>query len=213
MKFGELLRLLEGRSWFDLASVVQLSDQSRSGLVAQLHRWSKAGKLISLRRGMYALSEEYRRSPIYSVQLANEIHSPSYLSTHWALGFYGLIPEKTVTYTSVTSRNPKTFSNDFGTFSYRHVKPSFFFGYRQVEMDGANVWVAEPEKALLDLWHLESGAWTKPRLMEMRFQNMEGIDLDRLTKFSERFRSPRLMQTVRNWNTLVVEEQRGTVEL
>ncbi|MEA2069277.1 MAG: hypothetical protein U9P12_08760 [Verrucomicrobiota bacterium] len=213
MKFGNLLTLLGGQSWFDLASAAQLSGQSGPGLVAQLHRWCKAGKLIPLRRGMYALSEEYRRTPVHSAQLANEIYSPSYLSTYWALGFYGLIPEKTVAYTSVTPRTPKTFVNDFGTFAYRHVKPDFFFGYHRVEIDEAAVLLADPEKALLDLWHLEPGAWTPARLLEMRFQNMELVDPNRLVDFAERFRSPRLKETVCKWNELAVEGHRGTVEL
>ena len=213
MKFGDLLTLLGGQAWFDLATASQLSGQSGSGLVAQLHRWSKAGKLISLRRGMYALSEEYRRTPIHSVSLANEIHSPSYLSTHWALSFYGLIPEKTVAYTSITTRSPKTFANDFGTFSYRHIKPDFFFGYRRIEIGGVGVLLAEPEKVLLDLWHLEAGRWNESRLVEMRFQNMELVDSDRLLDFACRFRSPRLLEPVENWKRLALEEQRGVVEL
>ncbi len=213
MKFGNLLTLLGGQGWFDLATASQLSGQTGPGLVAQLHRWSKAGKLIPLRRGMYALSEEYRRTSIHPAQLANEIHSPSYLSTHWVLGFYGLIPEKTVTYTSVTTRSPKIFANDFGTFAYRHVKPDFFFGYHRVEIDGVSVVLAEPEKALLDLWHLESGMWDESRLLEMRFQNMELVDPDRLLDFACRFRSPRLLEPVENWKRLAVEEHRGTVEL
>ncbi len=213
MRFENLLTLLEGRAWFDLASAAQLSGQTGSGLVAQLHRWCKVGKLVPLRRGMYALSEAYRRVPISPAQLANEIYSPSYLSTYWALGFHGLIPEKTVAYTSVTSRTPKTFANDFGTFTYRHVKPDFFFGYRRVEIDGVAVLLAEPEKALLDLWHLEPGEWTSARLAEMRFQNMEMVDSNRLEEFAGRFGSPRLMEALRCWHGVVAEEQQGTVEL
>lgn len=213
MRFENLLTLLGGQGWFDLASAAQLSGQTGPGLVAQLHRWCKAGKLIPLRRGMYALSEEYRRTPVQPAQLANEIYTPSYLSTYWALGFYGLIPEKTVAYTSVTARSPKTFSNDFGTFAYRHVKPDFFIGYGRVEIDGAAALLAGPEKALLDLWHLEPGAWSPARLLEMRFQNMELVDPNRLADFAERFRSPRLLEAVRNWNGLAVDEHRGTVEL
>jgi predicted transcriptional regulator of viral defense system len=213
MKFEELLTLLGGQGWFDLASAVQLSGQPGPGLVAQLHRWSKAGKLVPLRRGMYAFSEKYRRKRINVAQLANEIHAPSYLGLHWALGFYGLIPEKAVAFTSVTSRGPKTFSNAFGVFAYRHVKPTVFFGYRRVVIDGAPVLLADPEKALLDLWHLEPGAWNRARLSEMRFQNMEHVDPDRLADFAARFRSPRLMEAVRIWSELADEESKGMVEL
>ena len=162
---------------------------------------------------MYALSEEYRRTAINPAQLANEIHTPSYLSTYWALSFHGLIPEKTVAYTSVTTRSPKTFSNQFGAFVYRHVKPDFFFGYARTQINGTPVVLAKPEKALLDLWHLESGSWSETRLLGMRFQNMEMVNSKRLAEFAERFRSPRLLKTLRIWIELASEERRGTVEL
>jgi hypothetical protein len=213
MKFDDLLMLLDDKGWFDLATAVQLSGQPRAELLVQLHRWSKAGKVASLRRGMYALAPPYRRSQIKPAQLANEIYAPSYLSTYWALGFYALIPEKVVAYTSITSRAPKTFMNDFGAFSYRHVKPAFFFGYRRLEIDGASILLAEPEKALLDLWHLEAGMWNPARFSEMRFQNMELVDPLRLADVAARFRSPRLQEAVGAWSQWVAQEQAGTVEL
>jgi len=213
MQFNELLELLGEKGCFDLASAAQLSGLPVKKWVVQAHRWRKAGKLISLRRGMYAFSEKYRRVKINPSQLANQIYTPSYLSTHWALGFYGLIPEKVVTYTSITSRVPKTFSNEFGTFSYRHIKPGAFFGYHRMSMDGTTVLLAEPEKALLDLWHLERGVWDPVRMAEMRFQNMELIQPKKLVQYTARFASPRLRKAVRVWMDLKQEQPQGTVEL
>jgi predicted transcriptional regulator of viral defense system len=213
MKFDELLTLMDGQGWFDLATVVQLSGHPASGLVAQLHRWIKAGRLVSLRRGMYAFAEKYRRTPIHATQLANRIYAPSYLSIHWALGFYGLIPEKVVAYTSVTSRVPKNFTNDFGVFTYRHLKPSVFFGYRRVLIDGAPVLLAEPEKALLDFLYLEPGSWGRERLLGMRFQNMELVKAKRLAEYADRFGSPRVTAGVSIWCALASDEKKGTVEL
>ncbi len=213
MKFGDLLSLVGSQSWFDLASLVQLSGDTGGKLGGQLHRWCKNGKLIPLRRGMYAFSSQYRRKEINAAQLANQLYAPSYLSTHWALGFYGLIPEKTVTFTSVTARVPRAFDNPFGVFSYRHVKPTAFFGYRRVILNHAEVLMAEPEKALLDFWHLESGLWHRDRMVEMRFQNVEIVDVDKLADYVERFTSPRLKIAVGVWIERTQAEQKGTVLL
>ena len=67
MKFDDLLRLVGTQSWFDLASGVQLSEDIRQTARVQLHRWCKAGKLIPLRRGMYAL-------PRFAEELVFSLH-------------------------------------------------------------------------------------------------------------------------------------------
>ncbi len=45
-----------------------------------------------------------------------------------------------------------------GRFSFRHVKPGLLFGCRRVDLGaGQHAFVAEPEKALLDIVHLQPG--------------------------------------------------------
>lgn len=213
MKYPDLLGKLSGRSFFDLAAVVQLTEERRATIQMQLSRWCGNGKLIRLRRGMYAFPRPYVSRAANPAEIANHLYVPSYLSAHWALGYYGLVPEGAVTYTSVSSRVTRAFENPFGTFTYRQVKPSAFFGYRPVRMDDATVLVAEPEKALLDLWYLEKGAWTRDRLREMRFQNMELVDQGRLQSYAGRFASPRILRTTSEWLSLRHVETRGIVLL
>jgi hypothetical protein len=213
MKYEDLLNKLGNHAFFDLATVVQLTDERRETVQVQLYRWCKNRKLLPLRRKMYALPEPYVSRPINPAELANHLYRPSYLSTHWALGYYGLIPERVVTHTSISSRVTRTFENDFGVFHYRHIKASAFFGYRSVRIDDRKVLIAEPEKALLDLWYLEKGDWTRERMHEMRFQNMELVDPARLREYAERFESPRIVNAARKWLLLKESEEEGTVSL
>ena len=213
MKFERLLDLLGDQGFFDLASLVQLSGERRESIRMQLHRWIKAERLVPLRRGMYAFARNYRRSEINHAELANRLYTPSYISTHWALGFWGLIPEKVVEYTSVTTRAPGIFVNDFGGFRYRHVKPAAFFGYHPVRIDDRKVLLADAEKALLDLWHLEKGLWNNDRMAGMRFQNPELINTERLSEYARRFNSPRLLTAVNVWSRVCGSNPPGTVEL
>ena len=213
MKYGKLLELLGDQGAFDLASVVQLSGERRESIRMQLYRWSKAKKLLLLRRGMYAFSENYRRRKVNYAELANQLYVPSYISTHWALSFLGLIPEKVITYTSVTSRTPRVFENDFGVFRYRHVKSTAFFGYCPIQIDGRKVLLADREKALLDLWYLEKGQWDDDRMAEMRFQNPELISVEKLCEYAKRFNSPRLLAAVDAWLRVCGSQPEGTVEL
>jgi predicted transcriptional regulator of viral defense system len=213
MNFDSLVSMVATQPFFDLATVVQLSGVNRPQMRTQLYRWTKAGKLISLRRGMYTLAERYRKAPVNPAELANHLYRPSYLSGLWALGFYGLIPEKVVTFTSATTRVPRQFENAFGVFEYRHVKQSAFFGYHSIKIQGRKVLLAEPEKALLDLWHLGKGAWSEERLVEMRFQNRSAVDSGTLEGYAERFDSPRMRRAAKAWSELAEGEQDERVEL
>ena len=213
MKFDQLLEMIGPHAWFDLATVVQIANEPRKMLLTQLHRWCKSGQLISLRRGMYAFAEKYRRREIRPAELANQLYTPSCLSLQWALGYYGLIPEKAVVFTSVTTRQTKRFSNEFGNFTYRHLKPEAFFGYQSINMDGRNILIATPEKALLDLWYLEKGDWNHDRIAEMRYQNFEVVNPDFMAEIANRLNSARINAAARTFLATAQNEMKGTVEL
>ena len=212
MRIDELADLLGTMPWFDLATVAQLSVAPRRDVVNQLYRWSRAGKLIPLRRGMYALADRYRRAPVPRAGLANTLCFPSYLSGPWALGFYGLIPEAVPVYTSVTTRGPAHFENAFGLFRYMSIKRSMFFGFHSVSVAGSEALVATAEKALLDLFHLHPGEWDRRRMTEMRFQQTDIVDCERLRAFAHRIGKPRIGRAVEVWLACSAEQDAG-VEL
>ena len=203
MKYADFSKLMEDQPYFDVAMVAQLTSEPRQTLRTQLHRWSRAGKLIPLRRGMYAFSDRPRRRTVSPAALSNYLYKPAYLSTHWALGYYGLIPERVAVFTSVTTRVPREFTNDFGTFRYSNIKKDLFFGYKPISMDDHKVLLAEPEKALLDLWHLERGEWDRARMSAMRFQQKDVANQQRLNEFATRFHSPRIERAVEQWRSVV----------
>jgi len=213
MKFTEFVKIMGDENYFDLATVTQLTGERRLNMLMQLHRWCKEGQLLPLRRGVYAFPRMGGRSELNPAELANKLYSPSYISTYWALGYYGVIPEKVVTYTSVTSRYTRSFTNDLGVFIYRTLKSAVFFGYTSVQMGNKKVLMAEPEKALLDLWYLEDGLWDEQRMESMRFQNFDVLDGEKLQRYAERFQAPRLLKAVQAWERFVRLQTEGTVEL
>ncbi|MDD4736876.1 MAG: hypothetical protein PHP44_12330 [Kiritimatiellae bacterium] len=168
---------------------------------------------MSLRRGMYAWPERYRRVALNPAVVANALLSPSYLSGLWAMGWHGLIPEMVTVYTSVSSRGVRRFENALGVFEYRHVKRELFFGYEEVEWEAARVCVALPEKALLDYWHLTSGEWTAERMEAMRFQFVQRVSTARLAEYAVRAASPRLERAAHVWRLWAAEQQEGAVNV
>ncbi|MBN2494898.1 MAG: hypothetical protein JXR96_09940 [Deltaproteobacteria bacterium] len=194
---------------FDLATVVQLSEERRETIVQQLHRFSKAGKIIPLRRGMYALAEPYRKVPVQTAELASLIYRPSYLSELWALSYYGLIPEAVPVFTSVSTRKPRRFQCEFGEYRYKNVKASVFFGYTAVELAGRKVILATPEKALVDLWYCSKGEWTPERMREMRISNASLIDPRALSSIVDRIHKPRMHRALSAWRQIRSDEDEG----
>lgn len=119
-----------------------------------LTRWAARGLIVRLRNGWYALAESLNTTD-FRWLVANQIYSPSYISLHYALAFYGMIPETVVQLTSVTTLKTATFDNAAGRFAYQSVAPRLFFGYTLKRIDERHaVRFATPEKALLDLLHL-----------------------------------------------------------
>jgi predicted transcriptional regulator of viral defense system len=165
-----------------------------------LGRWVRKGYLVRLRQGYYAFPE-YRESKEFILYFANKIYKPSYITLYTALSFYGIIPEAVPQITSVTTLKTARFSNDFGEFSYKNIKPDMMFGYDLKEMkDGRRIMFATPEKALIDLLYLYPFYNTEHELEELRLDEsyMEiEFNVERLTEFSDRIGSKALSNRIK----------------
>lgn len=115
--------------------------------------WQKKGYLIKLRSGLYTFSD-YKSESGIALHFANQIYQPSYISLHSALNFYGIIPEIPSSITSVCTPKTQRFENPFGQFTYQTVQPLRFFGYKSLNAGKWSVRIAEPEKAIIDLFYL-----------------------------------------------------------
>jgi predicted transcriptional regulator of viral defense system len=207
MKWTEFFNLVSELPFFDLETVVQVTGKNRAQARVKLHRWSTDGRVIGLRRGLYTLADPYRKVELPPLQIANEVYSPSYLSSLWALNYYGLIPDTVNIYQSVTPRVTRMFENPFGRFAYSTIKQSLFWGFETRKIGGASVFLAHPEKALLDSWYLSKGEWTLDRLVSMRFQQLDLIDTAKLASFAERWSSPRITRSTERFESLILAER------
>ena len=164
-----------------------------------LGRWLKQGYLVRLRQGYYAFPE-FKVSSDFALYFANIIYKPSYLSLHTALSFYGIIPEAVPQITSVTTLKTETFSNDFGEYSYKNIKPHMMFGYDLREMEGGRrILFATPEKALIDLLYLYPFYNTERDLEDLRLDESymeDDFNTEKLTEFSDRIGSKALSNRI-----------------
>lgn len=197
MKFESLLAVVRDEPIFEtgflLTGAVDPADVRR-----QLSRWTQAGRLVQLRRGLYMLTPPFQKSVPHPFLIANRLTPASYVSCQSALAFYGLIPEYTPVTISVTTRRPEQRAvmvgqTHLGEFIFHHLQQSLFFGYQRIEIvRGQSVFIALPEKAILDMAYLHPGGDDAAYLAELRLQHLDQLDVDVLAKFAARFAKPKL---------------------
>jgi len=164
----------------------------------QITRWQKSGKILRLRRGIYILNEADRKLNPSRAFIAGELYHPSYVSTEYALSFYGLIPERSADVTSVTSKKTAFFSNAYGKFVYQNIRNSCFAGFEEIKDEaGLTYFMALPEKALADFLYLNLNRFSGdsgPALTDsFRFQNTGILRKKILYRYGELFANNKLM--------------------
>ena len=119
----------------------------------------KTGNIIRIRKGLYLFGKSWQRKPVIPKALANLVYGPSVISLDYALAYYGLIPERVDTITSITTSRTRMYDTPVGRFSYEHLSEKrFAFGATIQHSDYGNWLIAEPLKSLADK------VWTDKRL-------------------------------------------------
>lgn len=164
-----------------------------------LTRWVKQKLLVKLRNSWYSFPD-YIKMPNIQHFVSNKIYSPSYVSLHSALAFYGIIPEAIVQTTAVSSLKKANFENIFGSFSYHQLLSKLMFGNEQKTfLNKHSLFFATPEKAILDLLYLYPQYNSEQEIIELRFDEdfmQEELNVERLNEFTEKFQSKALRNRV-----------------
>lgn len=177
--YKELMALVNVPVSMDVLQSLYKDYQSPNMHISMLE---KKGLLIRLKRGLYVVSPEISDKELSVGLIANHLYGPSYVSLHWALRFYGLIPERIDTVTSITTRHTREFENSLGRFTYRGVSQEYFpIGIKSQEDAGLHFLLASPEKALCDMLMQEKHVPDQSiSRLEVFFEEDMRIDLDDL---------------------------------
>ena len=206
MKFAELLTIVGNEPVF--TSALLLAGRTPEADVRlQMSRWVTAGKLLQLRRGLYALAPAWRKVEPHPFLVANALQRGSYVSLQSALAYHGVIPEHVPAVTSVGPRRPETVRNALGLFHFNHVSSRLSFGYTRIEVASRQfAFVARPEKALFDLVYLTAGGDSTAHLLSLRLQNPDAISPETLQDFAARSGKPKLLRAARRAAALLKDE-------
>ena len=174
----------------------------------QLDRWEKKGYLKKLKRGFYCFSIQKVDQDLL-FYIANRIYTPSYVSLEMALKYYSFIPEEIFQITSVGTKKTTHCETSVGNFSYRQMKPSLYWGYALVDYGQQKIFMAEPEKAILDYLYIHPTLKTPADFEGMRINVDEfrtSINLDTFQQYLKMFGNKALSKRANTFLTTILHD-------
>lgn len=198
------MRYNEFQEAFKSYTVISVNEVRKADSGFNLRRlveWQGKGYIKKIIRGYYIFAD-LKLDENVLFEIANRIYSPSYISLEMALSYYHMIPESVYGLTSATSRKTMVFETELGDFIYHTVRPRLLFGYKLVNYSGKKFKIAEPEKALLDYFYLNTSIQSKDDFAGMRIgkdQYFAQVDETRLVAYLNEFQQTSLAKRVRNF--------------
>ena len=181
-----VLKLAPPGGLFDTTVVRNLfparSEGARKVLVYRAH---DSGEILSLKRGLYILRPEYRKSDPHPYTLAAMLHSPSHISLESALAHHGLIPEAVYQVSSVTLARSRSFETPLGIFTFKRVSARNPRAGVEVVKVSSNAWafIATAVRAIADTVYLRKHiSWQRDGLSflseSLRIEEEDLVQLD-----------------------------------
>lgn len=136
-----------GKDFFSIQELRKLFPDD-AHIKMHLKRFMDAEIIMPITKGIYTFSSH----PVDVEKVATQIYYPSYISFESALAKYGIMNQGLNKLTLATTRHSKKMNLMKIECEYCQLKKDYFFGFQL--LDG--VYLAEPEKALLDTLYLIS---------------------------------------------------------
>lgn len=166
------------RGFFTISDMEKITGLSRGSLRVALSRLTTEGVLTRVKRGVYQLA----LSEIDVKKIANQLYYPSYLSFETALSFYGILSQIPFTQTFATLKKSKKMILWNTEVEFTQIKEELFFGYTLKQ----GVYVAEPEKALLDQLYMVSRG---KRSIDIEELDLKDINKDKFEAYAKKLPS------------------------
>ena len=164
------------KAYFSLADLGKVLGQQRPSLYVTLNRLVKSGVLVRLRRGVYQVILQAPDLP----RIANQLVYPSYLSFESALSRYGILSQIPYALTFATPHRSRRLLLGDTTVEFRQLKRELYFGFTMA----GGLYVAEPEKALLDQLYMVTRGLSNLGWDEL---DLSAIERERLRMYAGHF--------------------------
>lgn len=182
----------------DLNSILDSTSAARYGMA---NKALKKGELIKIRRGLYLLADKFRHKKLSKFFLASRVVPHSYISLESALSYYGWIPERVATVTSVLALGrTKKFTTPFGEFIFYHIpinEYEFLTGVNRIEeVRNEPFLLASPLRALADYVYVRRIDWENLSYLtdslRIDIEQLMQIDPGQFSEIKKIYRSKRV---------------------
>lgn len=171
-------------SVFSTKDIALLWGESDTELVKmRVYRYVKAGKLHSIRRGLYAKDKNYDKN-----ELAIKIYTPSYISFETILGKAGVTFQH-YSQIFVASYLTREIIADGQNYSYRKIKDSVLINNAGIEHKD-NYSIATPERAFLDMVYLNKN---------YHFDNLSVLDWNKVFEILPIYSNKRMGKEIKSY--------------
>jgi len=149
MRKNHILDLMRSKKTvFTFKDLILLWRKSDINFVKKkIHRYVKAGKINSIRKGIYSKDKNYDK-----YELATKIYTPSYVSLETVLGAAG-VTFQLYGQIFIVSYKTKEIECDGQKYSYKKIKDTILTNQAGIEWR-ENYNIASPERAFLDVVYL-----------------------------------------------------------
>lgn len=139
-----ILKELEKYPVFDNKTVRTAIKKDANYTKLFVHRLKNEGLIKEIERDLYTLQDDI-------LVIASHIVWPCYLSLWTALRYHNLTEQLPQTLFVATTKQKRKVLNIQNTeIKFITIKPKYFFGYKKEQHNNFNIFIAEPEKALID---------------------------------------------------------------
>lgn len=173
MKKLELLRELGKTPTFNNKRVRELIGKDSRYTWLVVHRLKREKLITQIEKDKYTVHDD-------PLLVASSLTWPSYISCWAALRHHGFTEQLPATVHVITPRSRKRKQITFGRAKivFIRVRQSSFFGFDKLQRDGFEIFMAEPEKALVDSVLFRQISFSE--VADMAQKNFKSINVGKL---------------------------------
>lgn len=183
----EAIKKLETYPTFSVDTIANLLHKDPSYAKLYLNRLKKRHLVHQLQRNVYTVQTD----PLI---VASHIIWPSYISLWAALRFHNLTEQIPTAITVLTTRTKRRTTLSFANtrILFNHVPATWFFGFGKAKIGSFDVFMADPEKTLVDALLLKALSATE--IHTILSDHLKVLSTDRLVAYALRTQNKALMK-------------------
>jgi predicted transcriptional regulator of viral defense system len=187
METLKIVKKLEEYPTFNIDTFANIINNDKIYAKMHLNRLKKRGVVKQIQRNVYTIQED----PLI---IASRIIWPSYISLWAAFRYHNLteqIPNK-ISVITTRSKSRENIQIMNTTIIFKKIRPSWFFGFSKITMQGFEVFMAEPEKAIIDAVLLKKISTTE--IYSLLQNNIKDVSAKKIVDYVLRIKNKALMK-------------------